>query len=182
MTGDSGATTSGDVLISAGRIAARVDEIAARISADYAEVDEVVLIGVLKGAFIFLADLSRRLTVPRRIEFVAVSSYGVEGPHGEVRLELDLRHPIAGRHVILVDDIYDTGRTLGYLRGLLEAQGPASLRTCVLVRKHGAAELATPVDYLGFEIPDIWVVGYGLDLRERDRTLPDIVALDRAEG
>lgn len=176
------AAGEGDVLISAERIAERVDELAAGISADYADVSEVVLVGVLKGAFIFLADLSRRLTVPRRIEFVAVSSYGVEGPHGEVRLELDLRHPVADQHVILVDDILDTGRTLDYLYRLLEAQRPASLRTCVLVRKPAAAEPSAPIDYLGFEIPDVWVVGYGLDLRECDRTLPHIASIGRSAG
>lgn len=169
-------------LISEARIQERVAELAARIDRDLAHADEVVFVGVLKGAFIFLADLTRRLQVPHRIEFVAVSSYGGEGPLGEVRLELDLRHPIVDRHVILVDDILDTGRTLGYLSRLLEAQGPRSLRTCVLVRKKGVAEVAKEPDYVGFDIPDEWVVGYGLDFRERHRTLPYIGTVPGPEG
>jgi hypoxanthine phosphoribosyltransferase len=166
------------VLVGEDRIRTRVAELAQQISADYAGVDELVLVGVLKGAFIFLADLSRQLTIPRRIEFVAVSSYGTEGAAGEVRLELDLRHPIRGRHVLVVDDILDTGRTLDYLVRLLEAQEPASLRTCVLCRKPSRVEVPRAVDYLGFDIPDAWVVGYGLDFHERDRTLPYITTID----
>lgn len=171
-----------DVLIDEARIRQRVADLAAEISADHADDGEVILVGVLKGAFIFLADLTRRMTIPRRVEFVAVSSYGMEGPSGEVRLELDLRHPISGRQVIIVDDILDTGRTLEYLRRLLAAQDPASLRTCVLVRKEGRAEVPAAVDYVGFDIPDVWVVGYGLDYREEDRTLPYIGRIDRTEG
>ncbi|MFW6200717.1 MAG: phosphoribosyltransferase, partial [Gemmatimonadota bacterium] len=113
-----------EVLIPEERIRERVDELAAAIDRDYADTDEMVVVGVLKGSFIFVADLTRRLSVPRRVEFVAVSSYGVEGPAGEVRMELDLRHPITGKDVLLVDDILDTGRTLSYLRRLLEAQEP----------------------------------------------------------
>lgn len=169
-------------LISEERIEQRVAELAARIDRDYAEADEIVFVGVLKGAFIFLADLTRRLRVPRRVEFVAVSSYGGEGPAGEVRLELDLRHPIVDRHVIVVDDILDTGRTLLYLRRLFEAQGPRSLSTCVLVRKTGAAEVAYEPDYVGFDIPDKWVVGYGLDFREQHRTLPYIAIVPGPDG
>jgi hypoxanthine phosphoribosyltransferase len=171
-----------NVLIGEDEIQRRVSELAAEISRDYAGVDEIYLVGILKGAFIFLADLSRQLTVRRRIEFVALSSYGVEGPSGEVRLLLDLRHPVTDKHVIVVDDILDTGRTLRYLVRLLSAQEPASLRTCVLVRKPDQHEPAIPIDYLGFDIPDVWVVGYGLDYKEQDRTLPYIAALDDPDG
>ncbi len=171
-----------EILIPEDRIRDRVEELAARIDEDYADTDELVVVGVLKGSFIFVADLTRRLTIPHRVEFVAVSSYGVEGPAGEVRMELDLRHPVAGKDVLLVDDILDTGRTLNYLRRLLEAQNPRSLRSCLLVRKEGAAEVSTEADYLGFDIPDVWAVGYGLDFREKHRTLPYIAALPRREG
>lgn len=171
-----------EILIPEDRIRDRVEELAARLDEDYADTDELVVVGVLKGSFIFVADLTRRLTIPHRVEFVAVSSYGVEGPAGEVRMELDLRHPVAGKDVLLVDDILDTGRTLNYLRRLLTAQNPRSLRSCLLVRKEGAAEVSTEADYLGFDIPDVWAVGYGLDFREKHRTLPYIAALPRTEG
>jgi len=163
------------VLISEDAIAKRVAELAAQISHDYEHVDDLVLVGVLKGAFIFLADLARRLTIPRTIEFVALSSYGA-GARGssEVRLVMDVRSTIAGRHVLVVEDIVDTGRTLDYLMRLLGARGPASLEACALVRKPNRLEIPVRLAYLGFDIPDRWVVGYGLDLGERHRTLPYI--------
>ncbi len=164
-------------LITAGEIAQRVDELAAEIERDYRNVDELVLIGVLKGSFIFLADLSRRLSVPHRVEFIAVSSYGESEStehSGDVRLLMDIRHPVTDAHVLLVEDIVDTGHTLSYLQRQLAARAPASLRTCALVRKLERAEVVVPVDYLGFDIGDVWVVGYGLDWAERYRTLPDI--------
>jgi hypoxanthine phosphoribosyltransferase len=170
------------VLIDEATLQRRVDELAAQISADYADAAQLCLVGVLKGAFIFLADLARRLTIPRRIEFVALSSYGVEGPTGEVRLLLDLRHSILGEHVLVVDDIVDTGRTLDYLLRLLRTREPASVRSCVLLRKPDRLEVDCEVDYLGFDIPDEWVVGYGLDYREQDRTLPYIATIGRSDG
>lgn len=172
-----------DLLIAEERIARRVEALAARISGDYAEVDELVVIGVLKGAFIFLADLTRRLTAPHRVDFIAVSSYA-DGHRrsGEVRMVLDLRESIEGRHVLLVEDIVDTGRTLRYLVQQFEARRPASIRTCALTRKKSRNEGELRVDYLGFDIPDVWVVGYGLDYAERHRTLPYIAAIDPAAG
>ena len=163
-------------LISATEIATRVDELAAQIDADYAEAGTLVLIGVLKGSFIFLSDLARRLTIPHRIEFIAVSSYGDrESESAEaVRLLMDVRHPIEGAHVMLVEDIVDTGHTLVYLERLLAARSPASLKTCTLLHKPDRTEAHTDIDYLGFTIPDVWVVGYGLDYAERHRTLPYI--------
>jgi len=164
-----------DILISEEEIAARVGEMAKQISADYADKGEVVLIGVLKGAFIFLADLSRRLTIPRRVEFIAVSSYeSGSRQSGAVRLVMDMRESIEGKHVLIVEDIVDSGHTLHYLIGMLETRGPASIRTCTLVQKTGAAKVDVDVDYIGFTIPDDWVVGYGLDYAEQDRTLPYI--------
>ncbi len=160
-------------------IADRVAGLAAQIDADYADAGELVLIGVLKGSFVFLADLARRLTIPRRVEFLAVSAYGDrEGEEpGSVRLLMDVRHDIAGQHVLLVEDIVDTGRTMGYLRRLLEARQPASLKTCTLLHKPDRTLEEVGLDYLGFTIPDVWVVGYGLDYAERHRTLPYIAQL-----
>ncbi len=164
-----------EILISEQDIATRVDELAAQISSDYADEGELVLVGVLKGAFIFLADLSRRLTIPRHIEFIAVSSYEHGNvPSGAVRLVMDVRASIAGRHVLIVEDIVDTGHTLHYLIDMLESRGPASVRTCALLHKEHRTEVDIEVDYLGFTIGDEWVVGYGLDFAERDRTLPYI--------
>lgn len=170
-------------LIAEAEIDRRVAELAERISADYDGLeDELVLVGVLKGAFIFLADLSRRLTVPRRVEFMALSSYRGGARAGDVRLILDLRTRIRDRHVLIVEDIVDSGRTLDYLKDLLRARGPASVRACALVRKAGAAETAVEVEYLGFEIPDEWVVGYGLDYGEHHRTLPYIGVVEPPGG
>ncbi len=167
--------TDPEILISENDIDARVDEMAAKISSDYADKGEVVLIGVLKGAFIFLADLSRRLTIPRHIEFIAVSSYGHGNvPSGAVRLVMDVRASIAGRHVLIVEDIVDTGHTLHYLIDMLKSRNPASVRTCALLHKEHRTEVDVDVDYLGFTIGDEWVVGYGLDFAEQDRTLPYI--------
>lgn len=162
-------------LISEQQILQRVGEIATQISADYADKGEVVLIGVLKGAFIFLADISRRLTIPRKIEFIAVSSYQ-EGSvsSGAVRLIMDVRESLAGKHVIIVEDIVDTGNTLHYLVGMLRSREPASVRVCVLLHKTARTTVDVEIDYLGFEIEDEWVVGYGLDYAERERTLPYI--------
>jgi hypoxanthine phosphoribosyltransferase len=167
--------TQPDELIGADDIRKRVDELAAQISTDYADKGELVLIGVLKGAFIFLADLSRRLTIPRHIEFIAVSSYEHGSvPSGAVRLVMDVRASIEGRHVLIVEDIVDTGHTLHYLINMLKSRGPASVRTCALLHKEHKTEVDVDVDYLGFTIGDEWVVGYGLDFAERDRTLPYI--------
>ena len=164
-----------EVLISADEISTRVDELARQISADYADKGEIILVGVLKGAFIFLADLSRRLTIPRQIEFIAVSSYEHGSIRsGAVRLVLDVRESIEGRHVLIVEDIVDTGHTLRYLIDMLKSRNPASVRTCTLVRKEHSAEVDVQVDYLGFNVGDEWIVGYGLDFAEHDRTLPYI--------
>ncbi len=163
------------VLISEDAIARRVGDLAAAISRDHAAVDDLVLVGVLKGAFIFMADLARRLTIPRTVEFIAVSSYGAGSRStGEVRLVMDVRSELAGKHVLVVEDIVDTGHTLDYLLRLLRARGAASVEACVLVRKPDRAEVPVEIRYLGFDIPDRWVVGYGLDLGEMGRTLPYI--------
>lgn len=163
------------VLFSEEAIRRRVEELARLISADYAGKGEILLVGVLKGAFIFLADLCRRMTVPRRVDFIAVSSYGDKTvSSGNVRLVLDLRGDISGRHVLVVEDIVDTGSTLAYLHDLLRLRSPASLRTCAFLRK---AKGGPTVDYVGFDIADEWVVGYGLDYADAHRALPYIGVL-----
>lgn len=162
-------------LISEAAIAQRVEELAGQISADYADKAPLVLVGVLKGAFIFLADLSRRLTIPRTIEFIAISSYrGASAKSGAVRLVMDVRGSIEGKHVLIVEDIVDTGQTLHYLIDLFRSRRPASVRTCTLLHKADRAEVDVALDYVGFNIPNEWVVGYGLDYAEQNRTLPYI--------
>lgn len=168
-----------EVLISEEKIRQRVATLAEQISTDYAQTDEILLVGVLRGAFIFLADLSRRLTVPHKVDFMALSSYEKgDRPTGAVRLILDLRSEIEDKHVLIVEDIVDTGHTLEYLRQSLLARRPASLKTCALTRKPARHEVPVVIDYLGFEIPDVWVVGYGLDFEDRFRTLPHIAVID----
>lgn len=164
------------ILVSAEQIQIRVRELANQISKDYANVDQVYLIGILKGAFIFLADLSRQLTVPHVVDFMAVSSYGKTAMTGAVRLIMDLREPIDGQHAIIIEDIADSGKTLKYLYQVLQWHNPASLKTCVLLRKNRDI-IDVPINYLGFEIPNAWVVGYGLDYADHYRTLPYIAEL-----
>ena len=164
-----------ETLISEEQIKARVDELAAEISLDYADKGEIVLVGVLKGSFIFLADLARRLSIPRHIEFIAVSSYEHGSVRsGAVRLVMDVRRSVEGKHVLIVEDIVDTGHTLHYLIDMLKSRNPASVRTCSLLHKEHKTEVEVKIDYLGFVIGDEWVVGYGLDYDEKDRTLPYI--------
>ncbi len=168
------------VLLDEGTIAARARELAAQINTDYADTDALVLIGVLKGSFIFMADLARHLTVPHRVDFIALSSYnrGTVST-GEVRLIMDTRINVAGRHVLIVEDIVDTGYTLDYLQRTFQARQPASLRTSAFLSKPERRQIEVSIDYLGFEIPNVWVVGYGLDYADRFRTLPYIGVLKR---
>jgi hypoxanthine phosphoribosyltransferase len=170
--------TDAKVLISESDIQRRVRELADEISRDYAG-KEITLVGVLKGAFIFLSDLARHLKLTNTIEFMSVSSYGASTTSsGQVRVLLDLRTSIEGKHVLVVEDIVDTGLTLHYLLELLAARDPASLKTCALVRKKERHEIEIVPDYLGFDIPNVWVVGYGLDYAELYRALPFIGVID----
>jgi hypoxanthine phosphoribosyltransferase len=169
--------TQPEVLISEEKIRKKVRTLADRISADYADIDDLIMVGILKGSFIFLADLSRALSIPRSVDFMALSTYGESEStetDGAVRTIMDLRRNITGKHVLVVEDIVDTGYTLSYLLRNLAARRPASLKTCVLVEKPERREIFTQIDYLGFSIPDVWVVGCGLDWAERYRTLPYI--------
>jgi len=166
------------VLISPEQIDQRVSELAKTISSDYKKEDKLYIIGILKGAFIFLADLTRKLEIPHTVDFMALSSYGKTTTTGAVRILMDLREPIEGMHVLIVEDIVDTGNTLSYLHRILKGRKPASVKTCVLLHKLRDS-LDVPLEYVGFEIPDVWVVGYGLDFADRHRTLPFIGELKR---
>jgi hypoxanthine phosphoribosyltransferase len=171
-------TAIGEVLIDEPALRRRIEELGEEISADY-EGREVLLVGVLKGAVFFIADLMRQLSLPCEIDFMAISSYG-EGTDssGVVRILKDLDSNITGRHVLVLEDIIDTGLTLSYLMRNLGAREPASLEVCALLVKHGRRETDVPVKYVGFEIPNRFVVGYGLDFAERYRNLPHVAVLD----
>ena len=167
-----------EVLIDEDRLRARVVELGEEISADYAGRD-LLLIGVLKGAVFFMADLMRTLTIPCEIDFMAISSYGAQtDSSGVVRILKDLDINIEGRHVLVVEDIIDSGLTLSYLIRNLEAREPASLEVCALMTKPDRREIDVPVRYIGFEIPNRFVIGYGLDFAERYRNLPFVGVLD----
>jgi len=167
------------ILISTEQIQNRVRELSDQINRDYATTGRLYIVGILKGAFIFMADLTRQLDVPHIVDFMALSSYGKTTSSGTVRILMDLRESIEGQHVLIVEDILDSGNTLNYLCRILKDREPASLRTCVLVRKI-RSDVDLPIDYLGFDIPDVWVVGYGLDFADRHRTLPYIAELKRS--
>jgi hypoxanthine phosphoribosyltransferase len=165
------------ILISREELRGKVDELAARISADY-EGREILLVGVLRGAVFFMADLARKLTVPCALDFMAVSSYGsATDSSGVVRILKDLDTDIAGRHVLIVEDIIDSGLTLNYLLKSLNARKPASLEICTLLTKPTRRRIQLPCRYVGFEIPNEFVVGYGLDLAEHYRSLDYIATL-----
>eukprot|EP01104_Vermistella_antarctica_P001349 TRINITY_DN113_c0_g2_i3.p1 TRINITY_DN113_c0_g2~~TRINITY_DN113_c0_g2_i3.p1 ORF type:complete len:194 (-),score=42.19 TRINITY_DN113_c0_g2_i3:90-671(-) len=164
------------VLFSQEQIEQRVIELAADLNEKYADAKrQLVIVGVLKGCFIFMADLVRRLTVPHRVEFMGLSSYGNKTTSsGSVRIVMDLRTDVEGEDVVIVEDICDTGFTLQYLQDLLSTRKPASLTTCMFLRKKARMVAKPQVDFIGFDIPDEWVVGYGLDYAEQLRTLPYI--------
>ena len=165
------------MLIGEERLRNRVAELGEEVSADYAGRD-LLLIGVLKGAVFFMADLMRHLTVTCEVDFMAISSYGAAtDSSGVVRILKDLDINIEGRHVLVVEDIIDSGLTLSYLMRNLESREPASLEVCALMTKPGRREIDVPVRYVGFEIPNRFVIGYGLDFAERYRNLPYVAAL-----
>ncbi|MFL5920905.1 MAG: hypoxanthine phosphoribosyltransferase [Gaiellaceae bacterium] len=168
----------GEILIDEETLAARVAELGVEVSADY-EGRDLLLIGVLKGAVFFMADLMRHLTVACEVDFMAISSYGdATDSSGIVRILKDLDINIEGREVLVVEDIIDSGLTLSYLMRNLESREPASLEVCALLTKPTRREIDVPVRYVGFEIPNKFVVGYGLDFAERYRNLPYVGVLD----
>jgi hypoxanthine phosphoribosyltransferase len=167
----------GEVLIDADALRARIAELGDEISAEY-EGRELLLIGVLKGAVFFMADLMRHLTVPCEVDFMAISSYGAQtDSSGVVRILKDLDINIEGRHVLVVEDIIDSGLTLSYLMRNLESREPASLEICALLTKPSRREMDVSVRWTGFEIPNKFVIGYGLDFAERYRNLPYVGVL-----
>lgn len=169
-----------EVLYTAEEIEAKVFELGAAISADYAGRNPL-MVGVLRGVFVFLADLFRAVTIPVEVDFIAVASYSAESrDRGMVRLVKDLDLSITGRHVIFVEDIVDTGLTLNFLLRNLRAREPASLEVCALFDKPKRRLIEIPIKYKGFELPDRHVVGYGLDHREQFRNLPFVALLDPA--
>ena len=162
----------GPVLLTADEIAGRVAALGKEITADYAD-RRPLLVGVLKGAFVFMADLARAIELPVEIDFMAVSSYGsATKTSGVVRIIKDLDLDLTGRHVVIVEDIVDSGLTLAYLRKNLAARGPASLEVCSLLVKEGLQKTDPEMRYVGFRIPPVFVIGYGLDVDERYRNLP----------
>ena len=167
-----------EILIDRDTLQRRIAELGEEISADYAGRD-LLLVGVLKGAVFFMADLMRGLTIPCEIDFMAISSYGDStDSSGVVRILKDLDINIEGRDVLVVEDIIDSGLTLSYLMRNLESREPASLEVCALLTKPSRREINVPVRYVGFEIPNKFVVGYGLDFAERYRNLPYVGVLD----
>jgi hypoxanthine phosphoribosyltransferase len=172
----------GEVLVDADELQARVADIAEEINRDY-EGKELLLVAILKGAVPFLADLMRHLRVPCELDFMAVSSYGsATDSSGVVRILKDLDAPLEGRDVLIVEDIVDSGLTLQYLLRTLEARHPASLEVCALLTKPERRKIDLPARYIGFEIPDKFAIGYGLDYAERYRNLPYVAALVLDDG
>jgi len=163
-----------EVLVSEQQIASRVAELATEIEADHRGKD-LVLVGVLKGAFVFISDLARKIDLPLAVDFIALSSYGeATESSGIVKITSDLTRPVEGKHVIVVEDIIDTGLTMRYLLDNFATRHPASVKICSLLSKPSRARTRIPVRYLGFEVPDRFVVGYGLDAGEKFRNVPFI--------
>ncbi|MGB3246243.1 MAG: hypoxanthine phosphoribosyltransferase [Sulfitobacter sp.] len=164
-----------DEMISAKSIAARIETLCHAIHDEFADTDKLVVVGLLRGSFVFIADLVRELDLPLEVDFLEASSYGdATESSREVRILKDLRGAIEGRDVLLVEDIVDTGHTLHHVTNLLRSRGPARLKTIALLDKPSRREVDMKADWIGFEIPDEFVVGYGIDYAQRDRNLPYI--------
>jgi len=177
-----------DILIDEVRLQARIRELGAEISAAYADKSNVILICILKGGVLFLTDLMRNLTIPHEIDFLSVSSYGkgVRSSSGNVRIDMDLSSDVRGKHILLVEDIIDSGLTLSFVMEVLAARKPASISLCALLNKPARRTVEIPIHFVGFDIEDKFVFGYGLDLDELYRNLPfiGVVNLDalKADG
>lgn len=169
-----------EVLISEEALQNRIAQLGAEIGQDYAGQGPLILVCILRGGVLFLTDLIRRISIPHAIEFMGVSSYGVGGREssGSVRLTLDLGVDIAGKHVLLVEDIIDSGRTISAVMNLLATRGPASINVCTLLDKVERREVEVPIKYIGFSIPNKFVFGYGLDIDDYYRNLPFIGVVD----
>lgn len=165
------------ILISSEDIQRRVNELGREISVDYQHGEVPILVSILKGGVVFLADLIRRVSVPHEIDFMSISSYAGRQSTGVVKINMDLKSSITDRDVMIVEDIVDTGHTLDYLQEILWARRPRSLKVCSLLNKIDAREKEVSIDYVGFDIPDEFVIGYGLDYDERYRNLPFIAVL-----
>ncbi|MBU0671506.1 MAG: hypoxanthine phosphoribosyltransferase [Candidatus Margulisbacteria bacterium] len=173
-------TQIAEVVVSRNRLKKRIKELARKISRDY-KGKELVLIGILKGSVVFLADLLREINIPVEIDFIQVSSYGAsKTSFGVIKIKKDIDLPIVGKHVLLVEDIIDHGYTMHYLLKSLKVKKPKSIRVCALLDKPARREVPVPLAYKGFEVPDKFVVGYGLDLAEKLRNLPYIANLSPA--
>src|SRR5713226_10378076 len=169
-----------EVLISKEQIAQRVRELGAQIERDY-ENKELVLLGVLKGSFLFISDLARAVDLPLSVDFIGLSSYGeATESSGVVKITSDLSRPIENKHVVIVEDIVDTGLTMRYLLDNLATRRPSSVKICALLQKPSRLRTRIPIQYLGFTVPDLFLVGYGLDAGEKYRNLPFIGALKGA--
>lgn len=172
-------TDAGKALIPQNRLQKRVSELGYEISQAY-EHKDLVLVAILKGSFVFAADLLRAITIEASIDFMAISSYGHQNSSGVVRITKDLDESIEGRNVLLVEDIIDTGLTANYLLQALRRRGPASVNICALLDKSARRIIDLPIRYRGFEIPDVFVVGYGMDYQQRYRNLPHIAILPQS--
>ncbi len=171
-----------DVLFSPEALQARIAEMGAEIAADYADAGEVVLVGVLKGSIMFMADLARAIDLPIALDFLGLSSYGTrQETSGVVRVTQDLSQPVAGKHVVVVEDIVDTGLTMNYLLENLSTRRPASVKLATLLHKPARTRVSVPLDYVGFVIPDQFVIGYGLDFAGKLRNLP-FIGVNVGEG
>lgn len=164
---------TGRPLFTVEQIQKRTRELAGQISRDY-EGLEILSVGILKGAFMFFADIVRFIQVPMSIDFLYASSYAKSRSTGEITIHLDLKEDVHGRHVLLIEDIVDTGLTLNYIRDMMLKRDPASLKICSLLNKQSRRQVDVPIDYIGYDIPDSYVVGYGLDYDNKFRNLPYI--------
>jgi hypoxanthine phosphoribosyltransferase len=165
-------------LINSTKIKKRVKELARQITKDY-KGKKLVLIGILKGAVVFMADLMKELSIPLEIDFIQVSSYGTsKTSSGVIKIKKDIDLPIVGKHVLIIEDIIDYGYTVNYLLNFLKAKKAKSVRVCALLNKPSRREVDVPIAYSGFEIPNKFIVGYGLDFAEKQRNLPDIQSVN----
>ena len=164
-----------DILITETEIAARTTQLARMINEHYSDTKQLVVVGLLRGSFVFIADLARRIDLPVEVDFMTVSSYGDKMESSrQVRIIQDLETPIKGRDVLIVEDIIDTGHTLSQVYDILKTREPRSLRVCALLNKPSRREVDVEIDWVGFEIPDEFVIGYGIDFAQQGRNLPHI--------